>query len=226
MSTRWLVAAVAAVALFAVAACNDGAVAGQPTDVSTAGSSVVGTGSTSDDGTTGGDVVGSDMSGVAEPDDSAGDDDAAGDDSALPADPMSGSEPFDVDACAVLVRAVGAGAVEAAMGDPVIDSGSLFASCSMFTAEYTINSAGSTSTGRLSFNISPTSPYMTGINEPSGEPVDGLADSDLREGAVTWHRAPYWFSLQVLPVQHADTDPDVIDAQVLIDLAKLVDANA
>lgn len=139
---------------------------------------------------------------------------------ALPADPLAGD--FDVDACAVLVAAAGEQAVADALGDPILTRDSLMGNCSMTTKEYTINSAGSTSTGRLSFGISPTSLAATG----SGDPVAGLTDSKQNKNAVVWHRGPYWFSLQVLPVQKSASDPDVIDPAVLTALAKAVNAKA
>lgn len=145
----------------------------------------------------------------------------AGDGSvALPADPLAGD--FKVDACAVLVAAAGEQAVADALGDPILTRDSLFSNCSMTTKEYTINSAGSTSTGRLAFGISPTS-LASGA---TGDPVEGLADSKQNQNAIVWHRAPYWFSLQVLPVQKAASDPDVIDPAVLTALAKAVNAKA
>ena len=146
---------------------------------------------------------------------------AAGDGSvALPADPLAGD--FKVDACAVLVAAAGEQAVADALGDPILTRDSLFGNCSMTTKEYTINSAGSTSTGRLAFGISPTS-LASGA---TGDPVEGLADSKQNQNAIVWHRAPYWFSLQVLPVQKTASDPDVIAPAVLTALAKAVNAKA
>lgn len=226
MRSRWLVGVVAAVALFAVAACNDGAVAGQPTDVSTAAEAYA----TGDSGAQAGESEAEDSQAPASDPGSESEDAAdpgetdAGGDSALPADPMAEPGPFDVDACAVLVRAAGADVIEAAMGDPVIDASSLFANCSMYTAEYTINDAGSTSTGRLSFGISSTS--LAAIASPGAVPVDGLADSAMDESSILWHRGAYWFTLQILPVQKTATDPDVLSGETLINIARLIDANA
>lgn len=138
--------------------------------------------------------------------------------------PADGSvDPADVDTCAVLVAAVGQDALGRALGDPVVDSQTLLGNCSMSTKEYPINSAGSTSTGRLSFGVSTTSLKGTA---GEGTAVEGLAESVQDANAIVWQRAPYWFSLQVLPVQKSDTDPDVIDAAVLTALAKAINENA
>lgn len=221
MRKRWLLGVVAVTALLAVSGCNDGAAGGTPTDVSAAMSSDAGAQQASENDSMESAASGAQTSEAQEPDDDA---DAADVDSSLPADPMAEAGPFDVDACAVLVRAVGAEAVEAALGDPVTDSGSLFANCSMYTADYTINEAGSTSTGRLSFGVSPTS--LEGIAAPDAVAVDGLTDSKLDKSSILWHRAPYWFTLQVLPVQKQATDPDLPDPESLVALARLIDANA
>lgn len=138
--------------------------------------------------------------------------------------PANGDIPTDLDVCAILVAAAGNDAVTKAMGDPVVDSWTVIGNCSMETKEYTINTAGSTSTGRLSFGVATTS--LAATAEQGGKPVDGLTSSSQGQNSIVWQRAPYWFSLQVLPVQKSASDPDVIDPAVLTALAKAINANA
>lgn len=140
----------------------------------------------------------------------------------LPAD--GAVEMAELDSCAVLVAAVGTELLTTAMGDAVADSWTVFGNCSMETKEYTINSAGSTSTGRLSFGIATSS--LASTAEQGGTPVDGLTGSSQGKNSIIWQRAPYWFSLQILPVQKAADDPDVIDAALLTQVAKAINEHA
>lgn len=222
MGRQWLMVVIALVTLGTVTACNDEAAVNlQPTLVSedsADGSQAAETGAPgSDDAEAPAEEAGDGADSQPDAPDQG--------DSELPADPMAGPMPFDVDACAVLVRAVGMDAIAKALGDPVVDSSSLFGNCSMSTAERQFDDGPGTSTGTLAFAVSPTS--LAGAAGPDSTAVDGLTDSALdSQSSILWHRAPYWFTLQVLPLQRSMSDPDRLPDEDLIAMAHAIDANA